>query len=529
MGLCNDLTTSSAQGRLEPAGDKSVRVQAFFMLSGLCLAAGRDGEAGAQPPRPPSHQAEDERAVALGREIAARVEAGTAAPAADAAAAAGRGEFGLMVTQIFPWRSLHLPGLVCFTPGNAPPRMRALYRHGDAPGPEDGRWRLYADAYNRALADRSDYPDADLCRSAAPGEDWPRDEQAASLPARAVAPPPRSLHEAARRGGAEDVRRLLRTTDVDAFDGLDMTALAWAVARGNGPAAEALLAAGASPWAGPEWRRGWPVHLAAALGRHDWFARLAAAPGRPFERWSNMQMKAALVGGDPEIVALMLREPHEPVRIDAIPRPWPAVALIEALLRDNPALAGPLLRRAAAYGESRAELVRLALAHGADPNEPLPPHSGTEAPLGAAASGIGADSVEIVDLLLRAGADPNAFSGRHRPLWRAVRTMALGRPDAELGGRPRAVFERLLAGGADINLPDKDGVPPVRTLLFPYAGEHRTLDAGGITPALLEMLVRAGLDPNARWQGERVLGPVEAQAGRNSELAVTLRRLGARR
>jgi hypothetical protein len=42
------------------------------------------------------------------------------------------------------------------------------------------------------------------------------------------------------------------------------------------------------------------------------------------------------------------------------------------------------------------------------------------------------------------------------------------------------------------------------------------------------MLWANGLDLNARWQGKRLLSPVEQQAGRDSELAVTLRRLGAR-
>jgi hypothetical protein len=99
----------------------------------------------------------------------------------------------------------------------------------------------------------------------------------------------------------------------------------------------------------------------------------------------------------------------------------------------------------------------------------------------------------------------------------------------EIDARATAIFHRLRAAGADINLPDAEGVPPILALLFPYRREHRTLDAGYVTPALLEMLVNAGLDLNARWHGERVLGLVEAQAGRNSELAVTLRRFGARR
>lgn len=43
------------------------------------------------------------------------------------------------------------------------------------------------------------------------------------------------------------------------------------------------------------------------------------------------------------------------------------------------------------------------------------------------------------------------------------------------------------------------------------------------------MLVQNGLDLNVVWKGKRILPLVEAQAGADSELAVTLWRLGARR
>ena len=64
--------------------------------------------------------------------------------------------------------------------------------------------------------------------------------------------------------------------------------------------------------------------------------------------------------------------------------------------------------------------------------------------------------------------------------------------------------------------------------MFPYGYDHTKLDASFVTPELLEMLVSNGMDVNAEWNGKRVLGPVEAQAGRDSELARTLRKLGAK-
>lgn len=60
-------------------------------------------------------------------------------------------------------------------------------------------------------------------------------------------------------------------------------------------------------------------------------------------------------------------------------------------------------------------------------------------------------------------------------------------------------------------------------------GRRRRLHAArSVTPELLEILVRSGMDLNVEWNGKRVLGLVEAQAGRTSEFASTLRRLGVR-
>jgi hypothetical protein len=517
-------------------------LRAFFLFAlaaaeagAAAIAAGSKKPVRPAPcqPSPERQQAAERRAAEarqaweMAREIVAQIAAGTADPQADAAAAAGRGEFGLMATLRDRGGAVRAPGLICFTPGGAPPRVRALRVYGCVIDAEVRAWGDYATAYNQVLVARDDYPDRDLCRPAAP-EEWrpSRGEQPATMAARPVTGPPRSLHEAARRGTAADIRRLLRTDAVDALDGLEMTALAWAVARDNGPAAEVLLAAGADPWAGPAQKGGWPVYLAAALGREGWFARLAALPGRPFARWSRLQLRAAASGGNAAILTRMLSEPHEPPGIEMLPGPLPPVALAEMLLRDNPAAATPLLRRASDR-ESRPDLAQLALAHGADANAPSP-NAGIETPLGSAASGTWPNSLEIVDLLLGAGADPNALSWRTRPLWIAAGTMRLGqREGGELAPRALAIFERLRAGGADINLPDYQGRPPIWALLFPRARAPRDLDASFLTPRLLEMLVRAGLALNAEWEGDRMLTEVERQAGRESELAVTLRRLGA--
>jgi len=232
----------------------------------------------------------------------------------------------------------------------------------------------------------------------------------------------------------------------------------------------------------------------------------------------------AMQGGDPSIFKHIIAEPHDGVRLNLLRYPLPDAAMFELVLKDQPELAQPLLLEAMDYPGDRPDLVRLALAHGANPNVV----ENYESPLARAAKGIESQSVEIVDVLLKAGADPNMPAHRTRPVWEAVRMLKLdGRID-EFDGRAKANFHRLVAAGADLKLPNWQGLPPIWFLMFPYSSDHNTLDASFITPELLQMLVQNGMDVNAEWNGKRVLGPVEAQAGRDSELAQTLRRLGAK-
>ncbi|HEX8366018.1 MAG TPA: hypothetical protein VF603_12130 [Allosphingosinicella sp.] len=457
-----------------------------------------------------------EQAVAL----YARVQAGDADARADAHAAADRGEFGIILTGNRTARAI---GLACSTPYGRPPRVLAELPHGDVYDDAVMRWSSYARTYNRALVDRPDYPAPDLCRTISEEEERSGFEPPLDRDARAVAAPPATIYQAARRGTRVDVERLLVGTDPDAPDSLGMTPLAWAVARSNAQAIDALLAACANPWIGaPEYRTG-AVYWAAALGRGDLFERLVGRPGRPFERWSAIYQAAAVSSGEVAIIEHMLAEPHEPFRLESISRrSLPAAAMFEPVLRRDRALADRLLARAV-ESEPRLDLIRLSLRHGADPNTV----SAYETVLGVASRGIHEGSVEIVDLLLQAGADPNRPSHRTRPIWNAVTSMRIDLGRGEWTGRARAIFHRLLAAGADLNLPDDQGRPPVSFVLFPMRNAHWELEAG-FPPELLELLVARGMDVNARWEGRRVLPAVEEQAGRDSALAVTLRRLGAR-
>lgn len=458
--------------------------------------------------------------MAGGNEAQARVDAGEAAK---------EGVFGLIQTGIhYEWPA----GVVCFTPGGQAPEILKSYGHGDVITPEVQAAGRYAAAYNHLLVEAPDYPYRDLCRPRSEKDERRWDEVSlVTRPAREVRGRPRDLFEAARRGSAGDVARLLKLGWVNAVDGLNMTPLAWAVARNNWPAIDVLLSANANPWAGgddtgDDLSAVGAVYWAAALGRGSDFRRLVSAPGRPFEAWSGKFITAALSGGDRSILSHMLNEPHQGVRLEWLERPLPSANLFELVLKHQPDLATPLLFRAVDSLNSRPDLVRLAIAAGANPNAVY----SYESPLTESSKGIGKDSVEIVDILLKAGADPNFDPHRTRgPAWVAVGMLKLDDEQGEVDVRANAIFHRLVAAGADLNRLDWQNRPPIWFLLFPYSYSHEELDASFVTPELLDMLVDKGMNVNAVWNGKRVLNLVEAQAGRDSELAATLRRLGARR
>jgi hypothetical protein len=460
---------------------------------------------------------------AIRQAIFERIERGSD-PVADATSAAESGNFALLAEGRFYSRPV---GITCFTPYGHPPEMLAHVFGGDGIDERIGKLIGYAAQYNRALVARADYPDADLCRVSTPADRAEgRGLFAIGSPAQAVTAAAKTLHEAARRGSTADVLRLLTPATLNSADGLGMTPLAWAVGRGNTAAVEVLLEAGADPWAaGDRWQTA--VFWAARLGRRAYFERMLVLHPQPGRPWSAFELSAAASGGDEAILARMLTEPHARFRFESL-EALPSLVLAKDILDDDPTLAPTLLWECTDHGSARADLVALALERGADPDTPgAGGRYGTV--LGAFANGIPESSVTIIDALLKAGANPNGMSHRSRPVRVAIDALKLDDKHDDFDQRAMAILDRLLAAGADINLPDDEGVPTGWRLLFPQYRNAGQLDASFVTPTLIEALVRRGLDLNAEWRGQRMLPLVEAQAGAESELATTLRRLGARR
>jgi ankyrin repeat protein len=428
----------------------------------------------------------------------------------------------------------HIPfGVVCFTPWGHAPSVRRVLAHGDMVDADLSRQLREAEAYNRVMVERADYPYRDLCRvrtEADAGRGWGVNPRTAR-PAREVTGPVHSLHEAARRGTDAELRQFIDRSPVNAPDGMGMTALAWAVARNNGPAIDALLAAGADPLAAGE--SGEPALYWAALhGRRAVFERLLGrlptdqAP--PAKGWSRDHLIAAAQGGDLTIIRRMLADPHESIQVAHLDAEMPIPVLTLFLKDQRGEFADDLLEGALGYSSDGVQIdaVRLALANGADPNRVLR----GETPLGKIANGIGRGSPEAARLLLAAGADPNTLTRRSRPVWIAINGALLsGNRYSEGRARALRIVDLLVAAGADLNLSNDQGKPMVWTLFFPFHHSPDDMDASYVTLETLRDLKRRGVNFNVPWRGRTLLAAVEAKGEAGAEYAVWLRAVGARR
>ena len=458
-------------------------------------------------------------------EEAARIAAKKTAFAQAQTEAAQR--FGLVVAGRFSTRLP--PGVTCFTPGGQAPLVFREIGHGDVLDEATRTELNQARLHNLAMVARPDYPDADLCRASLPG-DHDRDSsfpygwaKPMSEPAREVARPVGSLHEAARRGSLGDVRRFLRDTPINARDGLGLTPLMWAVGRNRPEIVDRLLDAGASPWTQGQ-RDETAFYWAAVLGHRTVFFDMLARVPEP-RSWRRQDLQAALAGGDTAIIRQILSDRHEMIQphdLRSIRLSLPAARLL--LETDATGVADAVFQASINGREPlRVDLMRLAISKGADVNAVGPGEY--ETPLGMVATN---GTPEAVGVLLDAGADPNAISHRSRPIWIAVGAMRSRRDRGEDNTAAVQILDLLLAAGGDINLSDYQGRPPVWAFFFPRTYDHEELDPGFVTKDLLVQLTARGLDLNAPSKGRRILSVIEEKAGPRSEYALWLRDLGAR-
>jgi hypothetical protein len=222
-----------------------------------------------------------------------QIVAGTVDAAAEAAAAADRGCFGMITTVN------GIPGGVSYAPGVECRPNGRLFTHGrlqllsfapgtDSPSPDRAEMeRFYRDvasmhafalSYNAAIIAHPDFPYGDLCRAAAPDyrPSWPVEQlEPTEWGFRPLEETdhPRDLYEAARHGTLESLHKWIdyRAIDMHVPDVLGLTPLAWAVIYDR-PAAhiQLLLNTGADPYGEPYWNRpqpNSPITLAETEGR----------------------------------------------------------------------------------------------------------------------------------------------------------------------------------------------------------------------------------------------------------------------
>ncbi len=456
-------------------------------------------------------------------------------PIADAVNAAKRGEFGMVVSGIFPGEGRTL-GVTCMTPYLHPPAVLARFLTSDflpAPNTPLGQSKLriegYGTRYNQTLIDQPGFPYADLCRAQTSAPVILRLEgglAALETPGRPLKRPVLTLQEAARRGTLADLRKHLRGAELDAMDAFGLTALAWAVARDRPDQVNALLAAGANPATqrGDTFLPPTAILVAVTFGRNQMLDQLLAHHGGAPPPWPETYVEAAIRSDDPAMIRRVFRDPHRAPRPEQYGRhaPSPEVAAVLIEVQGRQAANALLIQGSR---EANIDLMWLALSHGADPNTIDQQH---DTPLGLALLGFKPEHEAAIDLLIAQKADVNlqAAQGRSgvRPVWMALRRYRVLRRRDEAAATH--ALRSVLAAGADPRTPDVAGLPPIWSILFSPRVDPAEIDSAP-SPEVLELLTKAGLDLNAPLNGKRALDVVETQAGASSEIATTLRRLGA--
>ncbi|MEY3209882.1 MAG: hypothetical protein RIT28_363 [Pseudomonadota bacterium] len=286
------------------------------------------------------------------------------------------------------------------------------------------------------------------------------------------------LHQACELGHTRSIEQLLtRSVDLEAEGEDGLTALTLAALYGHHDACALLLAAGADP-AHYDDHGNTALHLGAMRGHGE--------------------VIQLLLDHAPQTALMFNRQGLRPVVLAAIEGQAECVKTF--IQRLGPEQTDEALHQAAAFGH--AGVVGLLLALGVPVN--LLDRSGRAALHWAVQEA----RLEVIDLLFSASADPNIVAVAPEGLYDHT---ILGLAAAE--GRVD-VISKLLAGGAKIDMTDRDG----RTALHFAAIFNRrevvaALLAAGASPAALDKRGLRPLDHARRRRRVRVIRLLEAAEG----------------
>lgn len=370
---------------------------------------------------------------------------------------------------VFGERSSDTPGVSCDT---TPKQVTA---------PKvDVRWRLAqtridaaARRFNERLALEMRKAGDDSC----PIEDalsiWGgRLKELSATPAVCPVGPQPDVSAAVRNGCPSEVKRLISSgAKIDWRDASNLDGLSWAIIRGDVNVASMLLSAGASPNRRPQERSIPPLALASHLKRFEIAKELlrrgATVNAELRTGGPSNALDYAARSGDVATMRLLVDAgaPIEAQGQDSNgPLVWAAwsgnVAAIQYLLGKGadanrrifvPTLPAYISALEAAIGARNADIVKVLLKSGADPNLEVDNYGNT--PLHRAS--YWQSKYEVVEALVEAGAKVEAVNQSERTPLRSV----LG--DWTWHSDQTRIVKLFLSKGADVNRPNNFGETPL--------------------------------------------------------------------
>jgi ankyrin repeat protein len=334
----------------------------------------------------------------------------------------------------------------------------------------------------------------------------------------AVDVPSSPLAEAAARGDMEAVRARLDegNVDVDAPDRDGTPALHWVVRAGDVEMAERLIAAGADVNAASRFGLA-ALHVAIEQGDVAMTRRLlehGADVAQPDGAREPPLMIAARIG-EPAVVAVLLEHDAE---VDARDPSFGQTPLMVAVQSGHLEVAKLLLERGAAVDAKTAPATPPRFV---PPSESPPglskgvgiiragwpegrgkrfPAAGSKTPLLYAAR---AGDLALTRLLVENGADIELADGNGvTPLIESILNASIFRVNREGHSDHLRVAELLLDAGANVNAMDWYGETPLWAAVdlrnLELGPSEKSTDVRAEALALIERLLEAGADPNAR-------------------------------